>query len=104
MHRCLSRMRACNVLLFCRPISIFVHLCNFAGVGQCSRPAILPEVLDMGLGPHHPTNTSRARRRGDRIVALMSPIGTNRTNRTGLTMSVDRSRAEVAGPRSKRSD
>jgi hypothetical protein len=31
-----------------------------------------------GLGPHHPTNTSRARRRGDRIAALMSSIGTSR--------------------------
>src|ERR1039457_4563875 len=27
----------------------------------------------------------------------MSPVGTNRTNRTALTMSVDRGRPEVAG-------
>jgi hypothetical protein len=40
-----------------------------------------------GLGPHHPTNTSRARRRGHRIAALMSPIGTFQTCRLHWAMS-----------------
>jgi hypothetical protein len=37
-----------------------------------------------------------------RDVVFMSEIGTNRTNRAGLSMSVDRGRTEVIDARSER--
>jgi hypothetical protein len=50
------------------------------------------------IGLDDPTNPPRHRRRGDRIGGA----GTNRTNRPGLMMSVDRDRPEVAGVLSNR--
>ena len=38
------------------------------------------------------------------LTRTMSHVGTNRTNRAGLLMSVDRGRPEVSGRQSKRRD
>jgi hypothetical protein len=56
---------------------------SFCALCQGAPPAVIMKTRgdlfacldEEGLGPHHPTNTSRARGRGYRIAALMSPIG-----------------------------
>jgi len=50
------------------------------------------------------TNKSRFTLVGVQKYALDAPLGTNRTNRAGLTMSVDRGRPEVVGRESNRRD
>jgi hypothetical protein len=65
------------------------------GLAPTKYELIINTKTTKGLGPHHPTNTSRTRRRGDRIAALMSPIGTFRTWRDVRLESVMRSKADV---------
>ena len=52
--------------------------------------------------PRDSCDNARPCRRGDRMKRIMSVLGTNRTSRDGLTLSVDRGRPEVAGGGSKR--
>src|SRR5258708_2294642 len=54
-----------------------------------------------GSRAYHCAFAASSRRRGDRMSAFTSEIGSNRTCRGGLTMSVYRGRPEVIGARSK---